>query len=531
MHRFDPGTGKFTVYQHSDKPGSLNNDNVNAVCVDYSGMLWLGTQDGLSSLNPASGVFMSYDLEPPNSPVNGILEDARANLWLGTNSGLLRFDPRRHMLRRYSMSDGMAGNEFPLNGAVWKSPRREMFFGSYGGLTFFDPEQIVESPYPPPVRVTDIQILGKFVSIGGKSPLQRSISVTDSLILNHAQSVVSFEFSALSYANPERNRYRYWLEGLDDKWYETDSTRRFVTYTTLAPGDYKFRVQGSDHRGIWNQSGASLRIRVLPPWWKTKWFLALSAVVFLALLWAAYQMRVRQLRREFDVRLEERLDERTRIARELHDTCCRACRALMFSFQAARNLLPGRTDEAIRTLEGAIREGDDAIAEGRDAIQGLRADPTLESNLEDLIRAAGKELARSSRAEGEPPAFQVTLEGARQPLSPLLQDEVYRIAREILRNAFQHAHASRIEAEVAYDSQFLRLRIRDNGKGIDSKVLDQGARPGALGIAGRPRARETNRGAVETLERTRRGHGSGTDRSGPNCLPNSASPAGIAAVS
>ena len=156
----------------------------------------------------------------------------------------------------------------------------------------------------------------------------------------------------------------------------------------------------------------------------------------------------------------------------------------MFSFQAARNLLPARTEEAIRTLDRAIREGDEAIAEGRDAIQGLRANPALESNLEHLLTAAGKELARSSSAEGEPPEFRVTVEGARQPLSPLLQDEVYRIAREILRNAFHHAHASRIEAEIAYDRQFFRLRIRDNGKGIDPKILEQGARPGHWGLPG-----------------------------------------------
>ena len=202
------------------------------------------------------------------------------------------------------------------------------------------------------------------------------------------------------------------------------------------------------------------------------------------MLWAAYQFRVRQLQHEFNMRLEGRVEERTRIARELHDTLLQSVQGLMFSFQAARNLLPERTEEAIRTLDEAIREGDEAIAEGRDAIQGLRADPALESDLEHLLTAAGKELARSSSAEGEPPAFQVTVEGARQPLSPLLQDEVYRIAREILRNAFHHAHASRIEAEIAYDRQFFRLRIRDNGKGIDRKVLEQGARQGHWGLPG-----------------------------------------------
>ena len=202
------------------------------------------------------------------------------------------------------------------------------------------------------------------------------------------------------------------------------------------------------------------------------------------MLWGAYQLRVRQLRREFNVRLGERLDERGRIARELHDTLLQSFQGLMFSFQAARNLLPGRTEEAIRTLDEAVRAGHDVIAEGPDAILGLRANPGGERDLEYLVTAAGKELARSSPADGEPPAFQVSVEGARLLRSPLLQDEVYRIAREILRNAFQHAHASRIEVEIAYDRQFFRLRIRDNGKGIDGKVLAAGARQGHWGLPG-----------------------------------------------
>jgi len=198
----------------------------------------------------------------------------------------------------------------------------------------------------------------------------------------------------------------------------------------------------------------------------------------------AYQFRLRQLRWQFNKTTEARVNERTRIARELHDTLLQSFQGLMFSFQAARNLLPARTEEAIRTLDRAILEGDEAIAEGREAIQGLRADPTLQSSLENQLTAAGKELARASSGEGDPPEFRVTVEGARQPLSPLIQDEVYGIAREILRNAFHHANASRIEAEIVYDRQFFRLRIRDNGKGIDRNVLEQGARQGHWGLPG-----------------------------------------------
>ena len=195
-------------------------------------------------------------------------------------------------------------------------------------------------------------------------------------------------------------------------------------------------------------------------------------------------MRIRQLQRQFGMATEARLNERTRIARELHDTLLQSVQGLMFSFQAARNLLPDRTDDAIRTLDVAIREGDEAIAEGRNAIQGLRADPSLASDLDYLLATAGKELATSSGAGAEPPAFRIIVEGERRAFSPVLQDEVYRIAREILRNAFYHAHATRIEVEIAYDSQFFRLRIRDNGKGIDPKVLGQGARQGHWGLPG-----------------------------------------------
>jgi len=162
---------------------------------------------------------------------------------------------------------------------------------------------------------------------------------------------------------------------------------------------------------------------ITPPWWRTGWFRVLCVIVLLAMLWAAYQFRVRHLQQEFNVRLEGRVGERMRIARELHDTLLQSFQGLMFSFQAARNLLPDRAEEAIRTLDEAICEGDEAIAEGRGAIQGLRASPGVGSDLHYLLTILGKELARSSVGEAECPQFRVIVEGARQPVSPLLQDE------------------------------------------------------------------------------------------------------------
>jgi signal transduction histidine kinase len=358
-----------------------------------------------------------------------------------------------------------------------------MFFPGASGITAY-PERIVDNLHVPPVVLTDLRLFGTRVLVGSNAALPKSITAIEQLTLTAAQSVFSIDFSTLSYMDPDRNRYRHRLEPLETEWSYTDNRRRSATYTTLAPGTYLLRVQGSNNHGVWNESGVALRIRILPPWYGTWWFRALCAAVLFLLIWMAYQYRVRQLQHDFHMRLEERLEERGRIARELHDTLLQSFQGLMFSFQAARNLLPGRSEDAIRILENAIRQGDDAITEGRDAIQGLRANAESDSDLEHLLRITGKEFATSSSAEDQRPAFQVAVEGNRQTLSPLIHDEVYRIAREILRNAFRHAHATRIEVEIAYDSHFFRLRIRDDGKGIDPKVLHRGARGGHWGLPG-----------------------------------------------
>ncbi len=172
-----------------------------------------------------------------------------------------------------------------------------------------------------------------------------------------------------------------------------------------------------------------------------------------------------------------------RIARELHDTLLQSFQGLVYEFQAARNLFSRRPEDAIKTLDSAIASADRAIAEGRDAIQDLRAGPA-ERRLEVLLNLAGRELRDAQDVSGRITAFQVTIEGQPRILSPLLQDEIYRIAQEVLRNAFQHARAGRIEAAIQYDPNLFRLRIRDDGKGIDPKVLQEGSRSGHFGLPG-----------------------------------------------
>ena len=484
--RLDDKTGSLVSYPpDSHDPHKLHGGAITTIHEDRAGTLWVGAWDGLYRYNRQNETLTRYAESQglPSSVIQGILEDKAGRLWLSTKKGISRFDPPTETFRNYDVSDGLQGDDFST-ACYQQGPDGEMFFGGSNGLNAFYPEDIQDNPFVPPVVITSFKIFNMPVPIGANSVLKKAIPYVDSLTLSYRDSVFSFEFAALSYANSRKNRYRYKLENFEPGWNEVGSTQRLATYTNLDPGRYVFRVQGSNSDGVWNEEGVSLPVLITPPWWRTGWVRALCAAVLLALLGAAYEFRVRQLRQEFNMRLEGRLDERGRIARELHDTLLQSFQGLMFSFQAARNLLPARTEEAMSKLDGAIRKGDEAIAEGRDAIQGLRANPEGERDLEYLLAAAGKELARSCSAEGEFPEFQVTVEGARQPLSPLLQDEVYRIAREILRNAFRHAHATRIEAEFAYDRQFFRLRIRDNGKGIDRKVIEQGARQGHWGLPG-----------------------------------------------
>jgi len=499
LQRFDPEAGRFTSYRlnpsgtgKADRESSSTlvrsgTKNVNSyLTVDRSGVIWAATGNGLLRFDPERELFITYygsDGLPSNS-INAILEDHNGNLWVSTAGGLSRFNPRAKTFTNYDEADGLTSDNFEGFSVAYQTRRGQMFFGNSRGLTSFWPDQIVEKPFIPPVVLTGFSLLNRPVAPGPGSLLANSITFTRWLTLSHEQNIYSFEFAALSYLDPPRNQYRYMLEGLDHSWIPVDSDHRIATFTTLPAGDYTLRIQGSNNRGVWNEQGIALQLKILPPWWGTWWFRSISAVFFLTLLGAVYQYRVRELQWAFDIRLEERVDERTRIARELHDTLLQSFQGLIPVFQTARNLLPGRADRAAEVLDEGLHDAGDAIVEGRNAIQNLRAKPSLDPDLGSLLNAAGQELAQSPEAAGSAAAFRVVVEGSRLPLAPLLRDEIYRIGREVLRNAFRHAHAGRIEAEIRYDRDMFRLRIRDDGKGIDSSVLKEGARTGHFGLPG-----------------------------------------------
>ena len=340
------------------------------------------------------------------------------------------------------------------------------------GGSYVDPRHLSSNPLPPPVHVEEVTANGKTYD---------PAIANESLRLPSQIRDLSIRYTALSFVAPEKVRFRIKLEGQDEDWREV--TDRYVQYTNLAPRHYRFRVLACNNSGLWNEEGATLDFSVAPAFYQTSWFMATCAVLLLAVVWAAWQLRLRQLRHQFEMNLEARVGERTRIARELHDTLLQSFHAVLLHLQILSQTLRERPAQAQETLDKTIERAENAITEGRDAVQGLR-DSIVETN--DLARALNTfgEVLATDVSSHEPAAFRVTLEGERRELHPILRDEIYQIAAEALRNAFSHARARKIEVEIRYDNDQFRLRVRDDGRGIDPTVLSRDGREGHYGLPG-----------------------------------------------
>jgi signal transduction histidine kinase/streptogramin lyase len=479
LHRLDPETGQFTIYEHNmNRPETLSDNRVNSVYFDHSGTMWVGTQDGLDSFDSKTGTFTVYTRRDglPSNSVGCILEDDHGDLWMSTNNGVARFDPRRKTVRKYSTADGLPGPDLTGWGACFKNAAGEMFFGGFSGATAFFPDKVVDSAYAPPIILTNLKLFGTPVALRAGSPLRKSINYTDAITLTHKQQIFSIEFSALSYFNASTNRYRYMLEGLDQQWNEVGSDQRIATYTTLPAGIYTFRVQGATSRGQWSEPGAQLLIEILPPWWGTWWFRTISAALLLVLVFAAYFYRVRQIAKAISARFDERLSERTRMARDLHDAFLQTVQGskLVADDALDQSADPVRMRRALEQLSVWLGQ---ATQEGRAALNSLRTSTTEKNDLaEALGRATQNGLIPSSMAV----AFSVV--GDARQLHPIVRDEVYRIGFEAIRNAHMHSGASRLEVELRY-GQDLAVRVSDNGIGIDPSVSDKG-KDGHFGLQG-----------------------------------------------
>jgi signal transduction histidine kinase len=255
--------------------------------------------------------------------------------------------------------------------------------------------------------------------------------------------------------------------------------------------------------GVWNEQGALLELSIAPTFYQRASFRVLCAVAFMALLFAAYQFRVRQLARQFNRTLDARVSERTRIARDLHDTLLQSFHGLLLRFQSVSNVLLTNPHEAKRRLDDALERAADAITEGRDAVQGLRSSAFETNDLVKGIIAFGQQLTDTALTADEP-ALEVEVEGGLRELNPVVRDEAYRIAGEALRNAFRHARAHRVTVEIKYERRQFRLLVRDDGRGIDDATTVKG-HAGHYGLPGMRERAEIVRGKLEVWSKLNSG--------------------------
>jgi signal transduction histidine kinase/ligand-binding sensor domain-containing protein len=480
------------TYAGSD---GLGEGRVNTLRLDADGTLWAATDGGLSRLKNGRIATLTSKNGLPCDAVHWSMEDDVGSVWLYMPCGLARIarselaewaaaadkvrqsgDAKRIQATVFDTSDGVrtrgAGGGY--GALVAKAADGKLWFLPFDGVSAIDPRHLPFNRLPPPVYVEQIT--------ADRKTYDASSASSGRVALPALIRDLKIDYTVLSLVAPEKVLFRYKLEGRDRDWQDAGN-RRQAFYTDLPPRNYRFRVTASNNNGVWNETGAVLDFSVAPAYYQATWFRLSCVAAVLALLWALYQIQLQQLAREFNAGLEARVNERTRIARDLHDTLLQSFHGLLLRFQAATNLLPERPGEARKTLESAIDQAAQAITEGRDAVQGLRSSTEVTNDLASAITTLGTELAGS---ESNPNAaeFHVEVEGTPRDLHPILRDEVYRIAGEALRNAFKHAKAQRIEVEIRYDERQLRLRVRDDGKGIDPEHLDDEGRVGHFGLPG-----------------------------------------------
>ena len=466
----------------SGKEG-LGSDMVWNLHIDHEGTLWAATEGGLSRIKDGRVTTLTTRNGMPCDSTKWVIEDDAFSLWLNTACGLLRIDRTEldawasdsqrpiHPLV-FDRTDGLRMHALgaALNPVVTKSTDGKLWFVHLDGVSAIDPLHLSINRVPPPVHIEQITADGQtYAAVSG---LRLPAQLRD----------LAIDYTALSLVAPEKVRFRFKLEGQDREWREVLNTRR-VQYSNLAPGSYGFRVTAANNSGVWNQEGALLNFSIAPAFWQTDWFRALCAAAFAALLWVLYRVRLRQVARKFELGLDARVAERTRIARELHDTLLQSFHGLLLRFQTVWDLLPTRPAEARDILGRSIDQANKAITEGREAVEGLRTSTQESNDLVLAIRTLGEELA-SAEADTHSAAFRIDVEGAPRPMHPIVRDEIYRIAGEALRNAFNHSRGTQIEVALHYDERELRLRIRDNGRGIEAKALADGGRRGHYGLRG-----------------------------------------------
>ena len=431
------------------------------------GRIWAGGEHGLAFLDGSKFRAVTPADREEFSGVSGIAETSDGSLWLGEYRGVVHIPAAEvgMVLRnpsyriRYDVLESLDG----LPGAIQETPQYpsviqgtdgRLWFATASAVAWIDPVHIPRNLVPPPVSIRWVNVNGKryapFAAL--KLPaLTRSLEI---------------DYTALSLAIPERVHFRYRLAGIDDDW-QVAGTRREAFYTGLRPGKYEFRVIACNNDGVWNEQGAMLDFTIAPAWYQTNWFLTLCLVASILAIYALYSLRLRQVAGALSARFDERLAERTRMARELHDTFLQTIQGskLVTDDALEKSSDPAHMRRALEQLSVWL---DQAVHEGRAALNSLRTSTTQRNDLAEAFKRAIDE-CRIQR----PIEVSFSVSGDSKEMHPVVRDEIYRMGYEAIRNACMHSQGSRLEVELKYGHDLVVL-VRDNGIGIDPAVAKEG---------------------------------------------------------
>jgi signal transduction histidine kinase/ligand-binding sensor domain-containing protein len=465
--------GELTVFPfiHGAGPNSW----VRQVIVNADGSVLGATESGVIGWKNGNVQSLTVRNGLPCNSVNGLISDGKGGLWLYTQCGLLKIgdeelerwwehsDSTLH-LKVFDAFDGVLPGRALFEEPAARSPDGRLWFANHTVLQMIDPANLAWNGIPPPVYVEGVVAdRNRYLPREGLHlhPLTRDLEI---------------DFTALSFVAPQKVRFRYRLEGRDVGWLDA-GTRRQAFYSDLPPGKYQFHVIGCNNDGVWNESGAMLTFVIDPEFYQTAWFKVVLGVSAAGLMWLLYVSRLRQATSQVQARLGERLQERERIARDLHDTLLQGFQGLMLRFQVVMEEIPAH-EPTHKMMETVLDRADEVLLEGRARIRNLRSDAMPVNDLSRVLVSCGEELAQDHSA-----AFSFVVVGQPRTLDPITLDDVYRIGREALINAFRHSQASKIRVEVTYDESGLRLRVSDNGCSIRPEIVEYGLR-GHWGLSG-----------------------------------------------
>ncbi len=454
--------------------GPANFGNIYHFVVNSDGSIWGASSKAVVRWEKGKLNTLTMRNGLPCDGAYAFLLDSQHALWLYTPCGLVKIaqvelekwwrSPNiRVQVRTFESSDGVQAADSSFEPAAARSTDGRLWFVNESVLQMVDPDHLEYNPIPPPVHVEQFAADGKTYPSSGKfnlPPLTRDIEIN---------------YTALSFVMPQRVRFRYKLEGHDSVWQEAGG-RRTAFYMNLRPEHYKFHVVACNNDGVWNDSGAWVEFAIPPAWYQTSWFKAACTFVAFALCYLGYKYRVAQISASLRIRFDERLEERTRLARDLHDTLIQTIQGgkLVADHALEGPADPARLQNAVNLLSEWLAR---AIIEGRAALATLRSSTTEGNDLAEALRRVGDDCRINNPIE-----IYLSSRGESRDMHPIARDEVYRIGYEAIQNACAHSQATRISVELEY-AQDLHLTVRDNGLGMDQEIVRLG-KPGHFGLQG-----------------------------------------------